>query len=99
MGVYVYLPPPPQRELGAPKITIFKILKCTKTANLIHIKAEWCQKYLLYGKRLQIKVLEHSIFFEKADGRIRPAKGELGGSKDSHFRNIKMYKNGKIDSH
>ncbi len=42
-----------------------------------------------------------SILCEKVSGCIclSPAKGELGCSKDGHFRNIKMYKNGKDDSH
>ncbi len=28
-----------------------------------------------------------------------PPRGEVGGSKDGHFRNIKMYENGEVDSH
>ncbi len=36
----------------------------------------------------------------KVSGRkcVSP-RGELGVSKDGHFQNIKMYKNGKFDSH
>ncbi len=49
--------------------------------KLIH-GASCCQKYTLYRKRLQIKVPEHSISYEKVDGRIclSPDRGELGGS-------------------
>ncbi len=45
-------------------------------------------------------VIMKSISYEKVGGCIHlsPPRGELGGSKDGHFRNIKMYKNGKFDS-
>ncbi len=61
---------PPSEEVGAPKMAIFKIRKFTKPAKLIHFRAECCQKYALDRKRLQIKVPEYSILYEKVSGRI-----------------------------
>ncbi len=82
-------------------MTIFEILKYTKMAKLNHIRAEQCQKYVLYRRRPQIKVLENSISYKNISMRIclSPTREELGASKEGHFRNKKMYKNGKVASH
>ncbi len=53
VGAYVCLLPGGSN--GVPKMAIFEIRKCTKTAKLIHYRAKCCQKYALYRKRLQIK--------------------------------------------
>ncbi len=85
----------------SPKMAILKMRKCTKMAKLIHFRTESYQKYTLNRKRIQIKIPEHSISYEKVSGCIclAPAGGEVGRFKDSHFRNKKMYKNDKFDSH
>ncbi len=61
--------------------------------------AERCQKYALFQKLFQIKVVKHSIPYQKVSGRIcvSPPEGELGASKDWHFRNIAMYKNSQVN--
>ncbi len=51
-------------------------------------------KYALFQKLFQIKVVKHSISYQKISGRISlsPPGGEVGTSKDWHFQNIAMYK-------
>ncbi len=90
----------PRGELGNSKDGHFWNIKIYKTAKLIHIRTKRCQKYVLYWKRLQIKVLEHSISYVKVSRCIclSPARRELGSYKDGYFRNIKMYKNDTVDS-
>ncbi len=91
---------PPQRRPRGSKDAVFEILNCTKTAMLIRIRAEWCQKYVLYRKRRQIKILEHSILYEKVSGRIclSPPRGKLGAPKMTIFGILKCTKNSKFDS-
>ncbi len=57
-------------------------------------------KVRITSKKTQMNVPEHKIPYKKVSGGIylSPSRGELGGSKDDHFRNKKMYKNGKVDS-
>ncbi len=57
-------------------------------------------KYPLFQKFFKIKVVKHPISYQKVSGCIRlsPPGGELQVSKDRHFRNITMYKNGKVNS-
>ncbi len=66
-------------------------------ANYIHFRTEHCEKYALYEKTLQIKVVEHWSLYKKVSGLIclSPPKVELGNSKDYHLWNIIMYQNGK----
>ncbi len=49
---------------------------------------------------LQIKVVKSQFGTKKAVGMhvYLPHGEELGGSKDCHFQNIKMYENGKVNS-
>ncbi len=51
--------------------------------QVIHFRAQHCQKYASYPKMLQIKVVEHQIAYKKGSGRIcRSPRGvELGGSR------------------
>ncbi len=44
---------------GAPKIAIFEILKYTGIGKEVHCGAECCQKYHLYQKMLQIKIVQN----------------------------------------
>ncbi len=57
-------------------------------------------KCALFQKLKKIKVFKDSILYQKVSGRIclSPLGGELRTSKDCHFRNIAMYKNGKVNS-
>ncbi len=70
-----------------------------KTNTSIHFRAEGCQKYWLYQKMIQIKVVENSISCKKLTGRVclspPPPRVELWGSKDWLVSNILMYWNGK----
>ncbi len=56
-----------------------------------HFGAGRCQKYALYPKKIQIKVVKHWILYKKVSGRIRlsPSRMELGGFKDCHL--LKSY--------
>ncbi len=74
-SAYVYLPL--EGSQGAPKMAIFEIRKCTKTTKFINFRAEQCQKYALYWKRIQIKVPAHSLACEKVSEPIclSPSEG------------------------
>ncbi len=63
---------PTGEELGAPKTDIFEILKCMKTAKQINFRTRCCQKYALYQKGLQIKVVRNTILYKKVRGCISP---------------------------
>ncbi len=45
-------------KLRAPKIAIYEILKCTKTASLIHFRTRCCQNMHCVKKMLLIKVVK-----------------------------------------
>ncbi len=64
-------------------------------AKLIHFRNKCRQKYALYRKRLQIKVLEHSISYEKVSGRICPStiRGKVEAPKMVIFEIRKCTKN------
>ncbi len=53
----------------------------------IYFRAQHCQKYALYQKMLQIKVLHNSISYKKLIERIylSPLGMELRGSKDFYL--------------
>ncbi len=77
-------------KLGSLKIATFKILKCTKMAKKIHFRTSRCQKYALYQKRLQIKVVPNSISYKKVSVcmcLISPRSG-AGGPKNCQFQYI-----------
>ncbi len=68
----------------------------------IQFGAKRCQKYELYEKLLEIKVVEHWIPYTKVRGSTClsrfPPRVELGGFKDCYISNIILYWNGKVDS-
>ncbi len=45
-------------------------LNCTQFCVLNHFRARCGQKYTLYKKMLQIKVVQNSISYEKFSGRM-----------------------------
>ncbi len=57
-------------------------------------------KYSLLQKLFQTEVVKHSVSYQKVRGRVclSPWGEELQASKDWHFRNITMDKNGKLNS-
>ncbi len=53
-------PSPPQEwSYGVPKIAMFEILQCTEIGKQIHFRTQCCQKYGLYEKMLQMKLVEN----------------------------------------
>ncbi len=81
-------------ELGAPKIAIFKILKCTKVAKQIPFRTRRCQKYAEYQKTLQISV-QYSISYIKVSGLIYlspPWEGSQGAPKIAIFEILNCMK-------
>ncbi len=81
---YVYLPP--GVELGGLKDNIAEILNCTEMENCILFWAECCRKYVLFQKKVQIKVFRHRILYATVRKGIclSPPVVELGGSKDGY---------------
>ncbi len=47
----------------------------------IHFRAQHCQKYALYQKMLQIKIVEHYTSYKKVGGRIRLCPPPWGGAR------------------
>ncbi len=71
-------------ELGGSKDDTVYILNCTETENCIHFWAERCQKYAIFRKKLQIKVLWHQILDKNVRKGICLSSpwSELGTSED-----------------
>ncbi len=69
-------------------------------AKYFHFGSRHCQKYVLYPKMLQIKVVEHWILYKKICRllRLSPSEMVLGAPKIHIFWNILMFKKRKVDS-
>ncbi len=67
-------------------------------AKYIHFGSQCCQKYALYPKMLQVKVVECCILYKKLSDRIRLSyrEVELGGFKDCYL--LKYYNVQKWES-
>ncbi len=67
-------------------IAIF-VFSCTEMGKYFHFRAEHCQKYPLYRKVVQIKVVHKLIFYKKPRGRIclSPIGVEAGAPKIDMF--------------
>ncbi len=80
-------PPTPWGEVGSFKDCHFQNIKCKKKAKWIHFRTRCYQKYALYQKPLQIKVVQDSISYKKVCECICPSppRVELGGFKYCQF--------------
>ncbi len=68
--------------------------------NQNHFGAQWCQKYAVLQKKLQIKVVWDWISYKKVPERIclSPPGVDLESSKDWYLSDIILYRSGKVDS-
>ncbi len=59
--------------------------------KLIHFRAQRCQKYALYRKMLQMKVVQNSISYKKLSGRICLSPLEGGAMGPPKIAILKYY--------
>ncbi len=96
-GLYRYFQNHPRAQ-GVYKLgCIFNILHCSEMENQIQFGSRCCQKYELYEKTLEIKIVEHWIPYTKVSERtcLSPPGVELRSSTDWY---VTLYWNGKVDS-
>ncbi len=87
-------------ELGACKDWHFWNMTMYKNGKVNSLQGQTLPKIRLFQKFFWIKVLKNSILYQKISGHICQSsfRGELGASKDWHFRNMTMFQIGKVNS-
>ncbi len=88
-------------ELGASKGSHFRNIKAYKNGKVESLYCSTLPKIHIKSKISSNKRCSELNFVQKSQWMrmsISPRSMELRGSKDWHFWNIKMYKNGKVDS-
>ncbi len=91
---------PSEWSSGARNIGMVEKLYCTEKGKYIQLRAQHCQKYVLHGNKLEMKVVRNRNLSTKVRERIclSPLGVELGDSKYWYGWKIILYRNSKIHS-